>query len=117
MEIFFSSLEEQVLKVEVPEPKFSNLTRGQRGALHNLKNDKTIVIKGADKGSAVIVWEREDYIMEAENQFGDAKKVKSYIKDTNDFLKTLRSLMHDGRSCFVSQYFAWRGIVCSQKKT
>ena len=92
MEIFFSSLEEQVLKVKVPEPKFSNLTRGQRGALHNLKNDKTIVIKGADKGSAVIVWEREDYIMEAENQFGDAKKVKSYIKDTNDFLKTLRSL-------------------------
>ena len=54
-----------------------------------------------------------------------AKKVKSYIKDTNDFLKKLRSLTNlpgnsllctSGCSWFVSQYSAWRRIVCSQKK-
>ena len=40
--------------------------------MYIFKNDKTIVIKGADKGSAVVVWDREDYIKEAENQLGDA---------------------------------------------
>ena len=27
--------------------------------LYNLKNDKTIVIKGADKASAIVVWDRK----------------------------------------------------------
>ena len=60
MEIYLSSLEEKLLKIEVPKDKFNNLTKGERDALYNLKNDKTIVIKGADKGSAVAVWDRED---------------------------------------------------------
>ena len=29
------------------------------------------MIKGANKGSAVVVWDREEYIKEAENQLGD----------------------------------------------
>ena len=29
------------------------------------------MIKSADKGSAVVVWDREDYIIEVENQLGD----------------------------------------------
>ena len=67
-----SSFEEKLLKIEVQKDKFNNLTKGEQDALYILKNDKTIVIKGADKaGSAVIVWDREDYIKEAENQFGD----------------------------------------------
>ena len=35
-----------------------------------LKNDKSIFIKGADKESAVVVWDRENYIQEAEKQLG-----------------------------------------------
>ena len=37
-------------------------TISERKALYHLKNDKSIVIKSADKGSAVAVWDREDYI-------------------------------------------------------
>ena len=55
IEIYLSSLEEKLLKIEVPKEKFNNLTKGERDALYNLKNDKTIVIKDADKGSAVVV--------------------------------------------------------------
>ena len=29
------------------------------------ENDKNIVIKGADKGSTVVVWNRQDYIKKA----------------------------------------------------
>ena len=42
-------------------------------ALFDLKNDKTIVIKGVDQGSAVVVWDRDDYIQEVEKQVGDKK--------------------------------------------
>ena len=42
----------------------------ERLPLYDLKNDKDIVIKGADKGS--LVWGREDHIKEAEKQLGDS---------------------------------------------
>ena len=52
IEIYLSSLEEKLLKIE--KDKFNNLTKGEWDALCNLKNDKAIVIKVADKGSAVV---------------------------------------------------------------
>ena len=30
--------------------------------MYNLKDDKPIIIKGADKGVAVTVWDPEDYL-------------------------------------------------------
>ena len=54
------------MKIEIPKDKYNNLTSKERQAPYDLKNDKNIVIKGADKGSAVVVWDREDYIKEAE---------------------------------------------------
>ena len=47
---------------------FSNLSKEEWDALSDLINDKSIIIKSADKGSAVVVWDREDYILEAEGQ-------------------------------------------------
>ena len=56
IEIYLRSLEEKLLKIEVPKDKCNNLTKGDHGASQNLKNDKNILIKGAvDKGTAVIV--------------------------------------------------------------
>ena len=60
------------MKIEIPMDKYNNLTCKERQALYDLKNDKNIVIKGADKGSAVVVWDREDYIKEAEKQLGNS---------------------------------------------
>ena len=50
------------MSIEIPKDKYNNLMHEEWGALFYLKNDKTIVIKGADKGSAVVVWDRDDYI-------------------------------------------------------
>ena len=36
-----------------------------------LANDRSIVIKKADKGPCVVVWDREDYIAEASKQLND----------------------------------------------
>ena len=46
-----------------------------------MKNDNTIVIKGADKGSGVVVWDREDYLKEAHKQLSDKEL---YEEVTND---------------------------------
>ena len=81
IEIYLSSLEEKLSKIEVPKDKFNNLTKGEWDVLHNLKNDKTGVIKGVDKGSVVVVWDREDSIKEAENQLGDTN-IHIYIGES-----------------------------------
>ena len=59
------------MSIEIPQNKYNNLIREERSVLYNLKNDKNIVIKSADKGSAVVAWDRDDYIKEAEEQLGD----------------------------------------------
>ena len=43
----------------------------EREALYSLKDDPSIIIKGADKGSVVVVWDIEDYLKEAYRQFDD----------------------------------------------
>ena len=54
-----------------------------------MKNDKNIVIKGADKGSAVVVWDREDYIKEAEKQLGDSDVYEEVPGDPEPLISTI----------------------------
>ena len=61
IETYLSFLEEKLLDIDIPKDKFNNLREEERDALYFLKNDNTIVVKGADKGSGVVVWDREDY--------------------------------------------------------
>ena len=44
IKLYLSSLEEKLMKVEVPKDKFNNLTNSERKALYDLKNgtEKTI---------------------------------------------------------------------------
>ena len=65
IETYLSSLEKKLLDIDIPKDKFNNLSKEERDALYSLKSDNTIVIKGADKGSGVVVWDREDYLKEA----------------------------------------------------
>ena len=76
-----SSLQEKIMKIEIPKDKYNNLTSKEQLALYDRKNDKNIVIKGADKGSPEVVWDREDYIKEAGKQLGDSEV---YEKDPDE---------------------------------
>ena len=53
-----------------------------------LANDRSIVIKKADKGSCVVVWDREDYISEASKQLNDESVYKS-VKFKHKILQDL----------------------------
>ena len=67
------------MSIETAKDKYN--TREERGALFDLKNNKTIIIKGPDKEPAVVVWDRDDYIQEDEKQLGD-KEI--YVEVSND---------------------------------
>ena len=60
-----SHLEERLLDMEIPSKRFNNLTKKEREALYSLKDDPSIIIKGADRGRVVVVWDREDYLKDA----------------------------------------------------
>ena len=44
---------------------YSNFSKEEQQAVRSLADDKTIVIKKADKGSTVVVWDHNDYVLEA----------------------------------------------------
>ena len=97
IEIYMSSLEEKLMKIEIPKDKFKNLTNKERKALYDLKNDKNIVIKGADKGSAVVVWDREDYKKEAEKQLGVSDVYEEVPDDAEPLISTIHTTLENIR--------------------
>ena len=97
IELYLNSLEEKLMKVEVPKDKFNNLTNGERKALYDLKNDKSIMIKSADKGSLVVVWDREDYIKQAEKQLGDEEVYEEVSNDAAPLLKTINGVIAENQ--------------------
>ena len=67
---YLSRLKEEISSLDY-KVGHSNLTKGERDAIYLLKNDSSIIIKEADKGSAGVVWDRDDYLREAKNQLND----------------------------------------------
>ena len=57
--------------------------------MYSLKFDNTIVIKGADKGSAVVVWDREDYLKEAHKQLSDEEVYEEVTNDPSALESTI----------------------------
>ena len=80
IEMYLSRLEEETLAINT-NLNYSNITKEEKKALQNLRNDRTIVIKEADKGSAVVVWDREDYFCEAESHLTDTDVYEECSED------------------------------------
>ena len=80
------------MKIKIPKDKYNNLTSKERQTLNDLKNNKNIVIKGADKGSAVVVWGKEDFIKEAEKQSGDSDVYEEVPDDPEPLISTIHRL-------------------------
>jgi hypothetical protein len=58
------------------------MTPEEATALRHLKNRNDIVIKPADKGGAVVVWQKSLYLEEAQRHLSDATFYKPLSKDT-----------------------------------
>ena len=83
LEMFLSKVEQDLFKT-IETPRYSNLSSDEWKAIRFLADDRSIVIKKADKGSAVVVWDRVDYIKEAQKQLKDENVYKKVnFKDQN----------------------------------
>ena len=76
--------------------RYSNLSTPEWKAIRSLADDRSIAIKKPDKGSAVVVWVRNDYNKEAEKQLG----VKSVYQKVNFKEKLLCELVDKSNSSF-----------------
>jgi len=74
-----------------------NLLKAERSALRELKSNKSLVIKKADKGAAVVLLDRQDYCKEAQRQLLNKIHYKSieapifpkYCKKYNSILQEM----------------------------
>ena len=62
-----------------PNFGYSNLSIEEWGAVRTLADDLNIVIKKVDKGSCVVIWDRYDYITEAESQLKNEQVYKKFL--------------------------------------
>ena len=93
IETYLSCLEERLLDIEIPSKRFNNLAKEEQGASCSLKDDPSIIIKGAEKGSVVIVWDREDYLREAYRQLDDKEMYEQFPDNPNVLANTLMKVL------------------------
>ena len=79
IEIYLRLFEEEIFSLH-KKLSYSNLTKEERHAIYSLRDDTSIIIKEADKGSGIVVWDREDYLTEARTQIKD-KDVYQKLKE------------------------------------
>ena len=87
-ETYLSSLVERLLEIDISSKRFNNLAKEERNELYNLRDDPTIMIKGADKGSEVVFWDREDYLKEASKQLEDQDVYEKVQNDPSTLINT-----------------------------
>ena len=87
LEIFLSKLENEVFSVLPGIPHDYNLSKEERLAMRGLAEDRNIIIKSAGKGSCVVLWDREDYLAEAEKQLQDVEIYEDTEFKESDLVK------------------------------
>ena len=100
IELYLSRLEEEISSLDY-KVGYSNLTKGERDSVYSLKSDNSKIIKKADKGSAVVVWDKEDYLKEAKNQLKDKNVYKELTENVEGplekIIKTVLKKVRDRR--------------------
>ena len=87
LEAYASALEEKIVRESnLKEKCHRNLTKEEQKALEDLRSYDDIVIKQADKGSAVVVMDKERYVTEATRQLGDSAVYVSLEMDPTGFM-------------------------------
>ena len=113
LELFLSQIEKDIFEnlVKDSTPITLNMTKEERDALRVLADDRSIAIKKADKGPCVVVWCRDDYIKEAENQL----KHNTVYKDVN-FKETMLSDLVDKSNKFFKSLHSRKCITEKELK-
>nr|XP_054771033.1 low affinity immunoglobulin epsilon Fc receptor-like [Lytechinus pictus] len=97
LETYIQAVSSQVCSTDTLDTRaHDNLPREERQALSSLKNRSDIIIKPADKGSAVVVMDRQQYIDEAMKHLNNRSH---YALPDSDPTFDISSLEDELRSC------------------
>ncbi|XP_071178020.1 uncharacterized protein [Mytilus edulis] len=98
LEPFISSIKTEV-KSSVSGKRLRNPSEQESQAINNLESRDDIVIKQADKGSAVVVINKTDYIEEGNRQLSNTKFYKHLKSDpTKEISKQINEILSDMNS-------------------
>ena len=61
--------------------------------MYNLKNDQSIVIKEADRGSTMVIWDKKDCLMKAEKQVSCKETFEEVSSDLSLLIKTFHDTL------------------------
>ena len=73
-------MEEEITEIDT-KISYSNFTKEERLPINSLRDDTSIIIKEADKSSGVVVWDRKDFLKEAEKRLGDKETYEELSSD------------------------------------
>ena len=59
LEVFLSQVENELLELPKADIIYSNLSREEWNAIRSLSDDRTTVIKKADKGLCIVIWGKQ----------------------------------------------------------
>ena len=86
--MFLSQVENELFEITKEPTRYSNLSQEERRTITTLADDRSIVIKKADKGSGIVVCDRADYLRKAEKQLLD-KNVYQEVQSKKQMLSNL----------------------------
>ena len=95
LEAFIQAVTEDFGKMKPIKCHDNNLSKQERLALKDLQNDTNIVIKKADKGAAIVIMDRDDYVKEATRQLSDPKFYTTTSTDkTAEYAEEVTTLLN-----------------------
>ena len=125
LDTFQRSVKQDILRAKPKHKTHNNLTKEERLRLNKLRDNPHIVIKKADKGSAVVVMNTTDYLREGYRQLHDDRFYQKIDNDitSNTSDKITEQLLKMRSLDFISQKnFEYlnvknsRGKILSTKK-
>ena len=96
IEVYLSQVEKELFELAVLHLGYSNFAKEEWTATRSLTDDRSVIISKADEGSCLVVWDRNDYIVETENQLGD----KNIYQDVNFSDRILPDLVDKSNKMF-----------------
>ena len=79
LETYLEEVKIELAEINVSRPK-DNLPQSERKALKELMNNKSIVLKKADKGTTTVVMDKENKLAEGQSQLNDRKNYQPLAK-------------------------------------
>ena len=67
LELYLSEIEDDLPNINEDGKSYPDLSKEERSALQDNKS----IIKPADKGSAIVIWDREDYLKKCNEQLSN----------------------------------------------